>query len=52
MIDLQYFDVALELMDDDLREQIHAEIAPCTEEEFLREYEKRHFAKYGVDFQI
>lgn len=27
-----------DLMDDDLREQVHAELAPCTEEEFLERY--------------
>lgn len=25
-------------MDDDIRESIHAELAPCTEEAFLRRY--------------
>ena len=31
------FDAAVMLMDDEIREAIHAEIAPCTEEEFLDE---------------
>lgn len=52
MIDIKYFDVAVNLMDDELREEIHAEKAPCTQEEFLREYEKRHFEKFGEKFQI
>lgn len=26
------------LMDDDLREQVHRELAPCTDMEFLRRY--------------
>lgn len=26
------------LMDDDTREQVHMELAPCTEEEFLTRY--------------
>ena len=25
-------------MDDDIREQVHAELAPCTHEEFLERY--------------
>lgn len=25
-------------MDDEIREQVHAELAPCTEEEFLSRY--------------
>lgn len=28
-------------MDDDIREQIHAEIAPCSEQDFLDAYEAR-----------
>lgn len=28
----------VELMDDDIREQVHADLAPCTNEEFLARY--------------
>ena len=35
------FDVIVNYMDDDTREAVHAELAPCTEVEFLREYLKR-----------
>lgn len=52
MIDIRYFDAAVQLMDDDLREEVHADLAPCTDEEFLREYERRHEEKYGEPFQI
>ena len=52
MIDIKYFNVAVNLMDDELREKIHAEKAPCTEEEFLRAYEEAHLAKYGEEFRI
>lgn len=52
MIDVKYFDAAVELMDDELREQVHADLAPCTDEEFLREYERRHLEKYGEEFKI
>ena len=45
------FDAAVELMDDELREQIHEELAPCTEEEFLEAYKAAHLAKYGEEFQ-
>jgi hypothetical protein len=34
-------------MDDDLREQIHAELAPCTGQEFVDAYAKAHEAKFG-----
>lgn len=32
------WDAIVELMDDDTREQVNAELAPCTEEEFLARY--------------
>lgn len=38
------------LMDDDVREDVHADLAPCTEDEFLEEYKKRHLAKFGAEF--
>ena len=44
------YDAAVELMDDDIREAIHAEMAPCSDIEFMREYEKRHLEKYGEEF--
>lgn len=44
------FESAAALMDDEIREEIHREMAPCSEIEFLKEYEKRHLAKYGTEF--
>lgn len=38
------------LMDDEIRESVHADFAPCTESVFLEEYMKRHFEKYGEKF--
>lgn len=32
------WDVIVNYMDDDTREQVHNELAPCTEEEFLARY--------------
>lgn len=46
------FNACVALMDDDLREEVHAEFAPCSEQEFLNEYCKRHFTKYGIDYVI
>lgn len=46
------FDACVAMMDDDLREEIHNEIAPCTDQEFLDEYVKRHETKFGEPFQI
>ena len=45
------FDVAVQLMDDEIREQIHADIASCTEQEFFDAYCKAHEEKYGVEFE-
>ena len=45
------YDAAVALMDDDIREAIHSELAPCSEIEFLKEYEKRHLEKHGTAFE-
>lgn len=47
---IQDYDAAVNLMDDELREEIHAELAPCTNQEFIEEYARRHKEKYGEDF--
>lgn len=52
MIDLKDFEVAAHYMDNEIREELHREMAPCTEEEFLRTYEQRHLEKFGEEFQI
>lgn len=52
MIDMKYYKQAVELMDDEIREEMHRERDWDTEEEFLREYERRHLKKYGTEFQI
>lgn len=46
-----WIEIAL-CMDEDIREDIHGELAPCTNEEFLTEYCKRHAKKYGEEFEI
>ena len=41
------------LMDDEIREELHAEMAPCTEQEFLDAYIARHAEKFdGEEFVI
>ena len=40
------------LMDDEIREELHMELAPCTEQEFLDAYVERHAEKFGEDFDI
>ena len=34
------FEVAVMYMDDEIREEIHNELAPCTDQEFFDEYAK------------
>lgn len=44
------FEAATQLMDDDLREQVHAELAPCEPESFLSRYQELHQDRYGAAF--
>ena len=44
---------AVELMDDELREQLHREMAPCSNQECYDAYVKAHAEKFnGEKFQI
>lgn len=47
-----FYNMAVELMDDDIREEIHRELAPCSDLEFLEAYMDKHLKKYGEDFTI
>ena len=45
------FEAAAELMDDELREELHQELAPCTAQEFFDAYAKAHAEKFdGEEF--
>lgn len=46
------YNVAVELMDDEIREELHSVLAPCSDARFLWEYCKRHKEKYGKPFSI
>ena len=46
------YEAAVELMDDEIRESLHFEIAPCTEQEFFTAYEKAHAEKYGEEWEL
>lgn len=41
------FDQAVELMDFEIRERIHSEFSPCSEQEFFVLYSMAHLMKYG-----
>ena len=46
------FDTAGALMDDDIREEVHAELAPCTPQAFFDRYCKRHEERYGEPWEL
>lgn len=46
------YNQAVNLMDDDIRENLHTKIAPCTDAEFLTAYMVEHYKKYNADFTI
>ena len=46
------FDAAVNMMDVEIREELHNELAPCTEQEFMDAYVKAHKVKYNEQFEI
>ena len=46
------FDVAVSVMDDEIREAVHSDLAPCSEQAFMDEYCKCHEAKYNELFAV
>lgn len=46
------FDAAVNIMDDDIREMLHEEIAPCTDQEFFDAYCKAHEERFGEEWEL
>ena len=46
------WNTAVNLMDDDLREELSADLAPCTEQEFFEAYAKSHEAKFSEEWEL
>lgn len=46
------FESAVQYMDDDIREELHRDMAPCGEQEFFTAYEKAHAAKFGEPLEL
>jgi len=46
------FDAAVELMDSEIREELHQKLAPCTNQEFIDAYIRRHREKFGEEFTV
>ena len=41
------FEACVNLLDDDIREGLHSELAPCSDQTFLDAYAERHAKKYN-----
>lgn len=39
-------------MDDNLREEIHRDLSPCTDQEFIDEYARRHKERLNGEFEV
>ena len=46
------YEAAVSLMDDNIREELHGEIAPCTDQEFYDAYCERHKEVYEEEFRV
>lgn len=44
------FDAAVDFMDSEVREKLHDDLAPCSEQQFFSAYEKAHKEKFGDDW--
>ena len=52
IIENGFYESVVELMDDEIREQLHMELAPCTDAEFMTAYLEAHENKYQMAFEI
>lgn len=46
------FEALVQLMDDETREIVHEELAPCTEQEFYNRYCELHEELFDEEFNI
>ena len=46
------FDAAVVLMDEDIREELAFELAPCTDQEFFDAYCKAHEEAFGEAWEL
>ena len=46
------WDVVVNYMDNEIREELHKELSPCGNERFLQRYMEMHHSKYNEEFQI
>ena len=46
------FDAAVNLMDDELREELHDQLAPCSDQEFFDAYATAHLNKFDEEWEL
>lgn len=46
------YNAAARLMDDDLRDELCLQLAPCTAQEFFSAYEAAHAEKFGEEWEL
>lgn len=46
------YEFAVWHMDDDIRERLHADLAPCTAQEFFTAYEQAHAEEFGEEWEL
>lgn len=46
------YDITVQFMDSEIREQLHSELSPCTEQEFFTAYETLHEDEFGEEWQL
>lgn len=46
------YEIAKMMMDDEIREKLHAEIAPCMIQTFFDAYCAAHEEKFGTEFEL
>lgn len=46
------FEYTIEYMHDEIRERLHDELAPCTEQEFFTAYENEHEKFFGEEWEL
>lgn len=46
------YNIAVSLMDDEIREELHARLTPCTDQEFFSAYEIAHAEKFGREWEL
>ena len=45
-----FYQMCVQLMDDEIRENLHSELSPCSEDVFLEKYCEEHLEKFSDSF--